>query len=395
MISCCWMGIPLHSPLVLASLTLCSKPDVQKHVAYFAQAVGYGVGAIVLPSIHPLRVDESVGAPHVRTTMISTGLHSTKDYMGFAVLGTTDNIVSVGYGLALAKKSVKLGVPIIGSVANIGAEKDFLHVIRNLMAVHGLAGLELNFSCPNVLNGLKLSVELLEKVNEVVGGKLPVSIKLAPKTEYTFLLSNQHLFDGLTLSNAYTGLIPPNVLSKQITPFGDMDPWRPTGMYGPQEKLLTFYDIWKLKSMPESAAIQLSSVGGFVNGVDVIQALMLGADCVQLSSAVFWNGLAVIRECNNCLTSFLNQHSLSLSQLKGSGLSHILESDAQIHSRPVRRMRVDPCKCRNCRICSCVERSCYAFEQISPSTIPIINAALCSGCGWCQGMCKFNAIESY
>ena len=102
------MGISLRSPLVLASLTLCSKPTVQKHIAYFKRAVTYGIGAIILPSIHPLREDESVGEPFVRTGMISTGLCNEKNPMGFAILGTTDNIVSIDYGLALAREAVNL-----------------------------------------------------------------------------------------------------------------------------------------------------------------------------------------------------------------------------------------------------------------------------------------------
>lgn len=393
MLACKWMGISLRSPLILASLSLCSKPDVDRHVKYFERAIEYGVGAIILPSIHPLRADDTVGEPHIRTTVIPTGLHTNKDYMGFAVLGTTDNIASVSYSLMLAEEAVKLNVPVLGSVANIGTENDFLDVVRKLVAIKNLAGLELNFSCPNVLNGLDLSVELLEKVQAVNINQLPVTIKLAPQEKYDFLLRDQQLIQGITLSNAYTGLIPPQTTSNQITPFDDMENWRPTGIYGPLEKVMTFHDIWKYKSNPMTKCIQLSSVGGLVNSNDVIQAIVLGADSVQLSSAVFWKGLSIFRECCNDLSNFLVQKNLNLSQLKGMGLNFIKASDQEMQiQRPTRRMKVDVTKCKKCVSCACAERSCYAFDRNNINTFPSINANLCSGCGWCREMCLFNAV---
>ena len=391
MTACSWMGIPLRSPLILASLTLCSKPDVQRHLIYFQHAIEYGAGAIVLPSIHPLRADETVGDPFVRMAAVSTGLPNTKTPMGFAVLGTTDNIVSIDYGLTLSREAVKLDVPVLGSIANIGSKENFLDVVRQLAAIQNLAGLELNFSCPNVLNGLEPSVELLEAIQDICGGRLPVSIKLAPKANYDFLLDYTHLFQGFTLSNAYTGLMPPQISQDHMTPFDDVEQWRPTGIYGPQEKLLTFYDIWKFKTNPKASHLPLSSVGGFVSGNDVIQALMLGADCVQLSSAVFWRGLSVFRTCVQQLSDFLEQWDLE--QLKGSSLCYIMPSDAEMRGDwPIRKMRVDPEKCRNCTNCACVERSCYAFEK-SGSKVPSIEQTLCSGCGWCKSLCPFGAVD--
>lgn len=396
MIRCTWMGLSLKSPIILASLTLCSRPNIQHHLAFFQRAKEYGVGAIILPSIHPLRKNESIGNPHVRTATLSTGLHHSNksNCMGFAVLGTTDNIVSVEYGLNLACNSTSLGIPIIGSISNIGTEDDFLETVHQLSHIPGLSGLELNFSCPNVQNGLPLSISLLKKINFVNKNHLPISIKLSPREDYSHLLSHQHLFDGITLSNAYTGLVPPDTSKSESSPFGDMSHWRPTGVYGPQEKYLTFYDIWNFKTNPNTNTLQLSSVGGFVNGDDVLQAILLGSDSVQLSSAIFWNGLSIIQNCNHRLESYLKEHSLSFSQIKGSAFKQIVSSDSDLaNERPHRTMTINKQKCKTCTVCNCIERSCYAITQAENKSIPVIDKLLCSGCGWCQKMCLFNAIE--
>lgn len=392
MINCNWMGVKLHSPIVLASLTLFSKPDLKKHLHYFQSAVDYGVGAIVLPSIHPLRRDETIGEPFVRTSKLFSGLKAGQDSMGFAVLGTTDNIVSIDYGINLAKEAVKLDAPIFGSVANIGTENDFLRVIDKLVAVDGLSGIELNFSCPNVLNGIELKIDLLDKVRSLCGSQFPVSIKLAPQYDYNFLLNYPKLFDSITLSNAYIGLIPPQITSYGMTfPFDDVKKWRPTGIYGPQEKFLTFYDIWKFKTNSRTNDFQLASVGGMVNEDDILKAILLGADCVQISSMVFWRGLSAIKNCNEKISEIL--YGRSLEEIKGTALDSIVASDVEMEgNRPFRKMRVNPDKCRTCIKCFCVERGCYAFNRSNRDT-PTIDSKLCSGCGWCQKMCPFGAID--
>lgn len=226
--------------------------------------------------------------------------------------------------------------------------------------------------------------------------RLPITLKLTPKQPYDALLDDHQLFQGFTLSNAYRGLVPPQIDVNHISPFDDMGFWRPTGIYGPQEKIMTFYDIWTFKSNPRTAAYALSSVGGFVNGDDIIQALMLGADNVQLSSAVFWKGLSVINQCTETLLKFLTQRSLSLNQIKGLGLQWIKDTDKdidEVYKRPVRSMWINPEKCQKCASCSCVERSCYALSREDDYSTPTIDQTLCSGCGWCQKMCRFDAVE--
>lgn len=393
MTKCCWMGIPLRSPVVLASLTLFSKPDIEKHLAYFRRAQEHGVGAIVLPSISPVRRTEAEGFPHVRTATIPTGLHTPRDHMGFAVLGTEDNIVSIDYGLALAEKAVGLAVPIVGSLANVGSEEDLLAAARRLLSVRGLAGVELNFSCPAVKHGSALSAALLERIQEENVKGIPVTIKLSPRASYESIQGHEELFQGVTLSNAYTGLVPPHTSLSDMSPFADMELWRPTGIYGPQEKLFTFYDIWRFKTAPETRDVQLSSVGGFVNGTDVIQALMLGADSVQLSSAVFWKGLSVIRDVNEALARSLAQDAMTVEQMKGIGLDRIVGSDCDLPKlRPARRMHIDRERCKKCDTCACIDRGCYAISQESGNALPRIDDALCSGCGWCRAMCRFGAV---
>ena len=390
MLSCKWLGIKLSSPFVLASLTLFSKPDIDEHVRFFSKAASYGIGAIILPSINPLRKNMQTGYPHVRVAPVDTGL-TEDEYMGFAVLGRTDNILPVDYGIELANESVKIGVPIIASIANVGKKSDFIETIKQIRQVDGIAGLELNFSCPSVKNGLAITEGLLSEIHSLCDS-LSLSIKLAPQHNYQEVLKYSRFFNGITCSNAQRGLMPPTLHLDNPSPFADCEIWRPTGVYGPQEKLFTYHRIWEVRTGFLPQDIDLSSVGGFVTSEDAIKALMLGSNTVQISSAIFWKSLKIIKKFNDCLISFLKENDLTLDSLRGMALRSIVDGEQPlVNQRPNRIASTQ--NCQNCSECQCVDCGCYAFSKIRNSPA-VINADLCNGCGWCSVLCKRVLIES-
>ena len=203
-LSCSWMGLELSSPYVIASLTLVSKVTITQHVEYYKKAYQMGAGAIVLPSINP----SSKGNREKNNAIADclkfyTGLNS-KHTMGFTVLGPSEpNIVSIDYGTHLAQEVRKsIPLPIIGSIANIGSDCEVIGAIDALCST-GIDGIELNFSCPNVVNTstnqTKLTIELLRKIRNKC--KLPISLKITPYMNYSDIICFlDKEVDGLTLS---------------------------------------------------------------------------------------------------------------------------------------------------------------------------------------------------
>ena len=52
------------------------------------------------------------------------------------------------------------------------------------------------------------------------------------------------------------------------------------------------------------------------------------------------------------------------------------------------------CHTRNCKKCGmCLKPGCPALTKNADGTISI-DATMCNGCGLCQGICKFDAIET-
>lgn len=398
-LKCEWMSIKLESPYVIASLTMLSHVELVRHVEYYKKVKSSGAGAAVLPSVNPeFQGNSRRNAAMVDSIMLKTGLNSNHN-MGFSVLGPTNpNIVSLDYGVALAKalKQQCGDWPVIASVANIGNEENVIAAVKELSGT-GVDGIELNFSCPNVRvkdnRRVVLTNELLKKIRKSTA--LPISLKITPFDDYTGILDAlEEELDGLTLSNAYIGLIPPKIKGECFSPFEKREDWAPSGVYGPFEKALTFYRVYAYRKIAQEKRLSIACVGGIVNGEEAIQAILLGADIVQFSSAVAWKGINIFEESNEALAEYLcNNGYRNVDAMKKAALPYIKENaDVLNHDISKAKMKVDNTKCKKCTPCKCCERLCLAITQDSSGEVSI-EKSLCSGCRWCYYSCLHHAIE--
>lgn len=400
-LECKWMSIPLKSPIIIASLTPISNARIKEHTEFFVKAARYGVGAIVLPSINTARHGMGEFNPEVVDVYIGgTGLGKNEP-MTFAIHGPTDpNIVSIEYGLTLAKnvKESLEDIPVIASVSNIGNIDSIIDVIQRLNTIN-IDGIELNFSCPNVVTSAgdtRSSIpNIVSNIKKVT--QKPLSLKITPYQDYSCVLEKViGQIDSLTLANAYIGLAPPNIRSDTFSPFQKSDYWAPGGVYGPFERLLTFNRIVQFRRYLKEKDIDIACVGGLVSSDDAIQALLLGANVLQISSALEWNGLPIIKHMNNEIQSYLERmQRMNVQDIIGLALPFIRNS-ADENTKNVRKRvaKVKENACKGCENCFCEDRLCFAISRDMDRKINV-DEDLCSGCGWCVYNCTHNAIAFY
>ena len=394
-----WMGLELKNPFLLASLTLFSKVNLEEHVRFLENIFNNGASGIVLPSVNPSKKNLTKDDVVVEVKPIPSGVgHS--GYMGFTVFGPPKtNIVSVEYGIELLKKikSRHKDEKVIASIANMGSEKEFIDTLK-LIEENGADGIELNFSCPNVLtmnesaNVTNLTIDILKSIRTNID--IPISLKTSPNYDHTELLNSiTNEIDSLTLSNAFLGLLPPKLDLSHVSPLERTEVWTPTGIYGPQELMITYYNLYRYGKIARDKGIHISCVGGICTKEQAIQAILLGADTVQFSSAVAWKGVSIFRDSINCLERFMTENCLSKVQdIKSRALSNIISGADDIIEFTEKKIRtIDEEKCLKCISCECVERLCVAFTQKDRKVS--INPQLCSGCGWCSVLCKGHAIK--
>jgi len=196
---------------------------------------------------------------------------------------------NVGVRAFVAEKLPVLGKFDTAVIANVFGYTidDYVEVIRVLEDADGLAGYELNISCPNVKRGGMQFGSDPTLASEVVGAarkaasNRPLWVKLSPLVTDIGLIARaaeEAGADALTVANTY----PAMALNFRT---GRSRLGCPTGgLSGPAIKPITLRLVWETRKAIRSPIIGL---GGIETVDDVLEYLSVGASAVQVGTASF------------------------------------------------------------------------------------------------------------
>ena len=195
-------------------------------------------------------------------------------------------------------------LPVIVNVAGDAIE-EYVAVARRLEGVPGIAGLELNISCPNVANGLQfgvepdLAAELTSAVRAVT--RLPLIVKLTPNVTDIVAIARaveDAGADGVSAINTYVGMAI------------DVRRRRPVlsrvsgGLSGPAIKPLALHAVWQLA---QAVRIPVIGVGGITTPGAALEFLLAGAAAVQLGTVNYVRPEAA-GEVHDGIAAYLEEH---------------------------------------------------------------------------------------
>jgi dihydroorotate dehydrogenase (NAD+) catalytic subunit len=158
----------------------------------------------------------------------------------------------------------------------------------------GLAGLELNLSCPNVSGGIDFAIdpELTKRIVRRCRDAcpdLPLIAKLTPNVTDIRVIAKASAdggADAVSAVNTFVGMAIDWQRRKPI--LGNVT----GGLSGPAIKPLALRAVWliaKLKALPVIA------VGGIATIDDVMEFLVAGANAVQIGTANFYDPTASVK----------------------------------------------------------------------------------------------------
>jgi len=197
-------------------------------------------------------------------------------------------------------------VPVIVNVAG-DAVDDYVGVARRLDGVAGVAGLELNISCPNIANGLQFGIDprpaaqLTTAVRAVT--RLPLLVKLTPNV--TDILAVGRAVedagaDAVSAINTYVGMAIDVRRRRPVLSRGS------GGLSGPAIKPLALHAVWQLSA---ALSIPVVGIGGIMTAADALEFLLAGAAAVQLGTVNYVRPQAA-REVRDGIASYLDEHHL-------------------------------------------------------------------------------------
>ncbi|HEV2036682.1 MAG TPA: dihydroorotate dehydrogenase [Candidatus Dormibacteraeota bacterium] len=189
------------------------------------------------------------------------------------------------------------------------SEAEYGELTTRLDGVPGVAGFEINISCPNVEQGglyFGNDPHAAASVTEAVRKrtKLPVWVKLTPMVTDIGVIARaveSAGADALSAVNTFVGMsIDLNSLKPRLS-------FRTGGLSGPAIRPLA---VHLAHQAARAVSIPVVGVGGIMRADDALEFLIAGCAAVQVGTATFVNPRA-IAEVNDGIASYLASHQLS------------------------------------------------------------------------------------
>jgi dihydroorotate dehydrogenase (NAD+) catalytic subunit len=182
--------------------------------------------------------------------------------------------------------------PLIVNVAGESVE-DFRELTKRIGDQQGVAGIELNVSCPNVAGGLdfstdpRLTHQVVKAAREAT--HLPIIPKLSPNVTDIRTIARAAEdagADGISLINTLVGMAI------------DVRTRRPRianvtgGLSGPAIRPVAVRMVWQVAQV---VRLPILGMGGIVTGEDAVEFLLAGAAAVAVGTASFIDPTSVVK----------------------------------------------------------------------------------------------------
>jgi dihydroorotate dehydrogenase (NAD+) catalytic subunit len=302
-------GIPLRSPVILAAGTA-------GYIDEMADTLNLSrVGAVVTKSITG---EPREGNPTWRI-IEHPSANAMLNAIGLANVGIDRFITEYGPRIA--------GMPtaVIGSIAGSSVE-EYTRVAAGMAGLPGLAGVELNVSCPNVHGGCEFGVdagalkELITAVRSTLAAK-GLLVKLSPIAVGTPGV-NMTSIARAAIDAGAQGLCIANTVPAMAI---DVETRRPRlanvtgGLSGPAVHPIAVklvHDVYR--GVARDAGVPIIGIGGVLRWEDAAEFVLAGASAVEIGTALFADPRSPLRITDGLARWVRRQGAAGLGELVGA-----------------------------------------------------------------------------
>ena len=207
-------------------------------------------------------------------------------------------------------------VPVIVNVCGKTVE-EYLIVTGKLNSADGVAGIELNISCPNLdCGGMSFGVDatLAHQLVKEVRAKthLPLLVKLSPNVTDITLIARAVEDAGANALSAINTLLGMAINAETRKPeIANVT----GGLSGPAIKPVALRLVWEVY---KSVSIPIVGMGGIMTATDAIEFFIAGAAAVAIGTANFVNPQASMEVVKGIYAYLKETDIVSIKELVGS-----------------------------------------------------------------------------
>jgi len=213
----------------------------------------------------------------------------------------------------------KFNTPVIINISGDTIE-EYVELARRLEEISvemGVAGLEVNISCPNVKKGgmawgidAKATYKIVSSIRKAI--TLPLIVKLTPNVTDIKIIAQaaeEAGADALSLINTLVGMAV------------DIDSRKPKlanisgGLSGPAVKPVALWLVWQVF---QTVKIPIIGIGGIIKVEDALEFIIAGARAIEIGTANFVNPRATIEIIEGIEKYLLENNIKDVNKLVGS-----------------------------------------------------------------------------
>jgi len=376
-LSVSYVGLRLKNPLIVASSHLAGTVENMK------RCEDAGAAAVVAKSLFEEAVVRKSPTPRFRILHRNFGRYRTWSLYSYEQASEWG---PERYAEEMRRAKEEIEIPVIASI-NCKTHEGWVEYSK-MMEETGVDALELNVSCPHssiTFTGLNVEEEIAEVVRLVRSAvSIPIVVKLSPMlTSPLFVARSVEAAgaDGVVMFNRFTGL-DIDIESESPIMHGTY-----AGFGGTWS---IYYPLRWISAVREHLKIDIAASGGVMCGEDVVKYLLVGANVVQVCTAIYLTGFEVLGKILDGIRRFMDRKGYqSIDQFRGNALGKILSTE-EVFREHIYVAEIDPASCTNCGLCY---RSCMYSAIVRREDRHEIVADRCDGCGLCIEVCPVSAIR--
>ena len=384
-------GVPLENPFLLSSSVVASTYDM------CARAFEAGWAGAAFKTICSFEIHEA--SPRFSAITGDSG-----SIVGFKNIEQLSDH-SVAENMEIFRR-LKQNYPTKFILASIMGQNDAeWEELARLCEQNGADAIELNFSCPNMMDdGLGSDIgqvpDLVERFTAAArrGAKIPILAKLTPNVATmspAAEAARRGGADGIAAINTIKSIIGVNPHTYVSAP--SVHGKSAVGGYsGNAVKPIALRFIAELGQNPNLKGLHISAMGGVETWTDALEFILLGAGSVQVTTAVMQYGYRIIDDLRAGLAYYLKEKGFkNLQDAQGLALDSVSDTTDVLERDTVLFPKFHREKCIGCGRCviSCADGGHQAIRP-DETRRPVLNGKQCVGCHLCVLVCPAHAIVS-